>query len=138
MLPSGLPEAIAPEEDLARFIVQSRHFSIDRVKPAAFLPSPNDQETSVSRHGSEPRTNLWALGRTAAGNRSLYGAAILKARSVRDHHLDVESDEPPPRHAIICGWPHSDDPEIRKAKCMNLAQGLAIAAGPPILRVDTE
>jgi hypothetical protein len=46
MLPSGLPEQIQDEEDLARFLVQSSQFTTTSVKPSAFLPNPKDRETS--------------------------------------------------------------------------------------------
>src|SRR6266704_3307857 len=35
MLPSGLAEVVADEEDLARFLTQSSHFNTEIVKPAA-------------------------------------------------------------------------------------------------------
>ena len=115
-LPSGLPEIIADEEDLARFLTQRSHFSREMPKPSAFLPSPRDEETSISRHGSQPLERLWQIGRQAAGDRTLYGAAIIKAASVRAAKLKVESSEPPPRHAAIRGWPWADDDDLRKAQ----------------------
>ncbi len=117
MLPSGLPEIVADDEDLARFLTQSSHFNSLMPKPAAFLPSPNGRETSVSRHGSAPRETLWAIGLEAAGDRHLHGAAIFKARTVRMAQLEVVADEPPPRHAAIRNWPWLDgDPELQKAE----------------------
>jgi hypothetical protein len=87
-------------------------------RPAAFLPNPRDRETSVFRHGAEPRSDLWAIGASvaAASGRSLRGAAILEARRVREAELDVRSSEPPPRHAAIGGWPWLEDPELQKAQ----------------------
>jgi hypothetical protein len=116
MLPSGLPEVIADGEDLARFLTQSSHFTSKMPKPSAFLPSPSDHETSVSRHGAAPLESLWALGLEAAGSRHLHGAAVFKARTVRDAQLEVAADEPPPRHAVIRNWPWiEEDPELQKA-----------------------
>ena len=133
MLPSGLPENIEDGEDLARFLVQRSQFTQTMVKPAAFLPNPKDKETSVARHGSEPADVLWQLGRIAAGTRTLYGAAIFKARIVRQAGLEVAPAEPPPRHAVIRGWPWEADDEIdRKAERKLLAIEIASAAGPPI------
>ena len=134
MLPSGLPEDIEDEEDLARFLVQRNQFSQIMVKPAVFLPNPKDKETSVSRHGSEPADVLWQLGRLAAGTRTLYGAAIVKARIVRKVGLDVTPAEPPPRHAVIRGWPwEADDQLDRKAERKLLAMEIASAASHPVL-----
>ena len=104
-------------------------------KPAAFLPSPKDRETSISRHGKEPLESLWALGLAAAGKRQLYGAAIFPARAVRVAQLEVVADEPPPRHAVIRGWPWvENDPELQKAKQKELAALIASAAGEPLIR----
>lgn len=118
MLASGLPEVIAEDEDLARFLTSSNQFNAAMAKPAAFLPSPKGRETSVFRHGSEPRDALWAIGvEHVAQGRTLHGAAIVKARDVRAVPLDVIAEEPPPRHAAIRGWPWlSEDPELQKAQ----------------------
>lgn len=137
MLPSGLPEHVDDNENLARFLTQSNQFNDTLVKPAVFLPAPNSRETSVSRHGREPTEELWKLGLIAAGTRKLYGAAFLKAYVIRELQLEVYSDEPPPRHAIIRGWPWIDnDPELQKAKQKELAAAMASAAGQPLLRQD--
>ena len=116
-LPSGLPESVDDDEDLARFLTSSGWFKSQMAKPSAFLPNPKDQETSVFRHGAEPRADLWKIGREhAAGERTLHGAALLTARSVRAALLEVTASEPPPRHAAVVGWPSEDDPELQKAR----------------------
>jgi hypothetical protein len=128
-LPSGLSDSVSDEEDLARFLTQSSHFTAILVKPAAFLPSPKDRETSVSRHGSEPRDELWTIGLSAAGARTLYAAAIFKAQVIRASQLEVVADEPPPRHAVIRGWPWDEaDPELQKAKQKEIAAVIASQA----------
>lgn len=137
MLPSGLPEYVDDNEDLARFLTQSNQFNINimMVKPAALLPNPKDRETSISRHGLEPLARLWEIGLAAAGDRKLYGAVIFNARVVRNAQLEVTADEPPPRHAVIKGWPWIEsNPELQKAKQKELAALIASAAGPPLLR----
>lgn len=134
-LPSGLPDLVADDEDLARFLKQSNQFNTLMAKPAAFLPNPKDRETSVSRHGHAPLESLWAIGLVAAGDRTLYGAAIFKARTVREAHLEVMADEPPPRHAAIRSWPWiENDPDLQKAKQKERAILIANAAGKPLLR----
>lgn len=118
MLASGLPDIVADDEDLARFLTSSSQFNAKMAKPAAFLPSPKDHETSVFRHGSDPRDALWAIGvKHVTEERTLHGAAIVKARDVRAAPLDVIAEEPPLRHAAIRGWPWlDDDPELQKAQ----------------------
>lgn len=132
-LPSGLSDIVADEEDLARFLTLSSQFSASMAKPAAFLPSPKDRETSVSRHGSMPREGLWSIGLLAVGERNLYGAALVKARAVRAAQLTVLADEPPPRHAVIRGWPWDEaDPELQKAQQKEIA--ILIASQAVLLR----
>jgi hypothetical protein len=72
----------------------------------------------VFRHGSDPRESLWHIGiNHVAGARTLYGAAVFKARHVRSAMLEIVAHEPPPRHANIKGWPWpSPDPEMGKAE----------------------
>ena len=127
-LPSGLAEAVDDEEDLARFLTSSSLFNAVMVKPAAFMPNPRDGETSVFRHGGEPRDSLWQLARDhAIGERTLHGAAIVRTRRVREVGLlDVVSSEPPPRHANIRGWVWSaDDPDMGKAERKEQAARIA-------------
>lgn len=137
-LPSGLPEHVADEEDLARFLTQHGQYTSAMVKPSAFLPSPNSRETSVSRHGVEPLERLWELGSVAAGNRNLHGAAVFKASSVRAATLEILACEPPPRHAAIRNWPWiENDPVEQKAKQKEMATLIACAAGKPVMRQTT-
>jgi hypothetical protein len=126
MLPSGLPEHIADDEDLARFLTQSNQFNSLMAKPAAFLPNPKDRETSVFRHGEKPPERLWTLGQEALGKQKLYGAAIFKAHVVRNVNLDVVADEPPTHHAAIRGWPWFEkDPVLQKARQKEMAVVIA-------------
>jgi len=130
MLPSGLPEAVADGEDLARFLTSSSQYTAQMAKPNAFLPAPRDRETSVFRHSSEPRATLWQIGyEFVARIRPIHGAAIVRAGDVRATKLDVIAEEPPPRHAAIKGWPWlDDDPELQKAKRKELAALIASKA----------
>ena len=130
MLPSGLPKSVADVEDLARFLTSSSQFNAKMAKPSAFLPSHKDRETSTFRHGSEPRDSLWEIGDTeAAGERTIHGAAICNAGDLRSLHLQIEAEEPPPRHAAIKGWPWDDsDPELQKAKHKEIAGFIASKA----------
>jgi hypothetical protein len=116
-LPSGLPEEVGDEEDLARFLTSSSQFNALMAKPSAFLPGPKDDATSVFRHGSEPREALWQIGTSHVVHRTLHGAAIVKTRHVRAALLEIVAQEPPSRHANIIGWPSlTPDPELGKAK----------------------
>lgn len=126
-LPSGLPELVASQEPLARFLTSSSHYNSSVVKPSAFLPNPHDGKTSVFRHDAEPRDALEAIGRNeVAQGRSLHGAAIITAAEVRAAKLEVTAAEPPPRHADIEGWPWMQgDREFGKAESKERALLLA-------------
>ncbi len=134
MLPSGLPEIVADEEDLARFLTSSSQFNAVMVKPAAFLPNPKNGETSVFRHGSLPRAPLWQIGEIHMGaGRTLHAAAIVKAKHVRAEALKVVAHEPPQRHANIVNWPSSQsDPEMAKAE--QKARAAVIAQNAELVR----
>ncbi|MCC7144614.1 MAG: hypothetical protein IT349_21145 [Candidatus Eisenbacteria bacterium] len=127
MLPSGLDEAIADEEDLVRFLTSSRLFSGSVVRGAAFLPRVESAETSVFRQSPASLDELWDLGlECAAVGRGLYGAAVIRAGDLRATSLDAVASEPPHRHAHICGWDETSfDPEMRKARRKEQASRLA-------------
>jgi hypothetical protein len=130
ILPSGLPEIVADEEDLARFLTSSSQFNSRMAKPSAFLPEIEGRETSVFRLRIDLRESLWATGdEYVAQGRTIHGAAVFKARDVRGIQLEVLADEPPPRHAAIRNWPWLEpDPALRKAQHKELATLLASRA----------
>jgi len=134
MLSSGLPEHVADDEDVARFLTSSGHYNATAVKPAAFMPNPKNGETSVFRHGAEPLEDLMAIAQAEVGaDRRIHGAAIVTANVVREVQLEVRAKEPPPRHADIIGWNWSkDDPEFGKAAQKELAALIAQKAGSPL------
>lgn len=137
MLSSGCPEHISDEEFLVRFVWTKSWFNAVGVKPAAFMPQVETRETSVFRHGIDPRDALMAIAReNAPVGRNLHGAAFFQAGAVRQAELDVFPHEPPPRHAVIRGWPWPEDEEARKAAQKDFAVELASASIP--LRVSTE
>lgn len=129
-LPSQLKEQVADDEDLARFLMSSNHYNSRAVKPAAFLPNPKDRETSVFRHGADPRNQLWEIADQRVGaERVVHGAAIVRTGYIREAKLLVNASEPPPRHAVIAGWPWFDsDPDEQKARQKELAALLASRA----------
>jgi hypothetical protein len=113
MLPSGLPEIVADDETLARFLTSSSHFNVTTVKATAFLPNPKaGMTTSVFRHDAG---NLIQIARDRRPDVSIHGAAVCKAAAVRAAKLEVVAEEPPPLHANIVGWPVEADPVLQKA-----------------------
>jgi hypothetical protein len=110
------------------FLPSSNLFNTQGVKHSAFLPY-TDRETSVFRHNGDPADELWTIGTKHLAGQSFHGAAIVKAREVRAASLDVSADEPPPRHAVIKGWPSLDnDPQLQKAQQKEPAMSIAAKA----------
>lgn len=125
-LPSGLPDQVANEENLSRFLTQSNQFNSLMAKPAAFLPHPVHHNTSVFRIGNEPDRLQQVWNETTSGERQLKGVALFTAADVRQVQLEIMAVEPPPAHANIEGWPWLDnDPELQKARQKELAAQLA-------------
>jgi len=126
---SRAPEPVDDKEDIARFLYSSSWYNILSVKPAAFLPSPNNKTTSVTRYGKTPVSELIERGKRDPNQRRFHGLALVKAKDIRDVGLDVVPDEPPPRHANIVAWPwNAMDPESEKADQLLLATKLATRA----------
>ncbi len=131
---SALPELVGDDEELARFLTQSRQFNSSRVKPSAFLPSLKHRNTSVFRIGAEPSLLLRTWNQNNPGGRVLKGAAICKARHVRAAALDVTASEPPLAHANVEGWPWLEsDAELQKAQ--QLERAIQIAAEATVVRL---
>ena len=130
MLPSGLPKFVGDDEPLARFLTSEGQFNRDFAKAPAFMPGPADSKTSVFRHYSDDLDTLWAVADAELGaSRRVRAAAFVTAAQVRKALLDVEAEEPPPRHANIFGWPAvGDDPDHFKALCKAFALSLAQVA----------
>lgn len=130
MLPSGLPEHVADSEPLSRFLTSDSQFNSLMAKASAFMPGPADDMTSVFRQSDDALPELWAMADQVIGTgRRVRAVALLSAADVRSARLNVEAQEPPPRHANIFGWPSSaNDIEQRRAQRKELALLLAQAA----------
>jgi len=126
-LPSGLPDFVADEEPLARFLTQGNQHSGERVKQSVFLPNRVTNNTSVFRIGDD-RPLLRTTWEETSTGRPLKGAAIVTAGHVRESALDVIAREPPPRHADIESWPQLDDPGLQKGLHKELAAKVAAGA----------
>jgi galactose mutarotase-like enzyme len=129
ILPSGLAKNVDDAESLSRFLTQSSHFNTLGPKPAAFLPNPKHRNSSVFRIDDQPDSLSLTWKKTQSGDRILKGVALITAGQVRQSGLAVESQEPPPAHANIEGWPWiDDDPELQKAQQLELAKRLSASA----------
>jgi hypothetical protein len=132
-LPSGLPEHVADEESLSRFLTQSNlYISVKEkpgtwmAKPAAFTPNPKHRNTSVFRIGIDLENAKKTWNENATGERTLKAIAFCKASDVRNALLDVVAAEPPSCHANIERWPWLEsDPELQRARQKELAAQIA-------------
>lgn len=127
-LPS--PE-IAPDERLARFILQRSHFRADgTVKADAFIPHPHE-ELSVTRHSSLKEEEIWMHGRAvaAACGKILYGRADVSAADCLSQKLAVRADPTVsnPNHANITGWPKEKHAQKLIALELAAAAGVMVA-----------
>jgi hypothetical protein len=118
MLPSGLPEFVADDETLVRFLTSSGHYSAKQARPSAFMPDPRDRRKSVFRYHSPADGELWALADSKLSpEHPAKAAAVVKAGEVRAAKIEIEASEPPPRHADLVGWPWiENDPEKQRAE----------------------
>ena len=124
-LPSGLPEHVADEEELSRFLTQSNQYGSIGPKAAALLPNPKHRNASVFRGDDIPSLRQTFEAARSDG-RQAKAVALFQTLVVRRIGLDVIAEEPPPAHANIEGWPWIDgDPELQKARQLELAGRLA-------------
>lgn len=125
-LPSGLPETVADDETVSRFLTHSNQFTPTMAKGAAFMPNPKYRNTSVFRIGLKPDVLLQTWKTTTNGERTLKAVALVTAADVRSAGLKVIVEEPPPAHANIDGWPWlENDPDIQKARQKEMANQIA-------------
>jgi len=97
-------------ETLSRFIVQSNWIkpSDNSVRYTAFMPNPNNGETSVFRINGITDKDIWRIGCEEVAkklSKTLYGRADIIANAVLSEKLSVIPKEPPERHANITDWP---------------------------------
>ena len=110
--PHSLKASISEEEKVARYIFSRSHFSRKslRVKAEAYMP--NGGEVSVFRTNGLDEATIWGIGSDLAKKRErvLYGRGDTIVSEIRKASLHIRSEEPPPRHANIVGWPENDKP----------------------------
>ncbi len=129
---------VADRELLARFIFFESYFDTkkQRIKHNAFMPD-QDLETSVSRIDALDEQQVWMIGVDVASEsgRRLCARGDLSTEIVRKHRLNVVSQEPPPRHANIVGWPTEKSEQKLLAK--ELAASASLVVKPQIPLTDS-
>ncbi len=119
-----LPDEPTPNETVTRFLFQSNHFATrpPRVKGRALEP-PEDRKTSVFRTHGLVGAEIWRISLTyiepLRGKPTLARADFTIAAAER-LGLNIEKDEPPPRHANMTNW--STEKEARISLAQQLRQ----------------
>ena len=127
---------ISPTERLSRFIFDKGGFtaSTEGINFRQFLP-PNKgehtEEVSVMRTESLAEGAVWDLGKKTAAEatgRTVRARGDFALPDVRDcqagaWQLDVQPEVPPPRHALVVGWPPVKERDARKSLAQQLRQG---------------
>lgn len=114
------------DETISRFILSRSHirYSTGEAKYGAYLPMFNEGddnwETSVFRITELQDQEVWHIGEVNVAqvrSKTLLGRSDLAVLQVRNtNKLNVESAEPPDRHAVIVGWPAEKYDQIELAK----------------------
>lgn len=110
MIENDVPDFIAPEECLSRYILQSNHIrKVDNtLKQDAFIPHPRE-DLSVTRHLNLGQEAIWAIGADVARQtgKKLYGRADNHAATYVEQKLSVLPAPIPGNHnhANVTGWP---------------------------------
>ena len=127
---------ISDTERLSRFIFDQRAFtaSTGRVDFRQFLPpknGENTEEASVMRTETLAEDAVWILGQKTAAEasgrpvraRGDFTAPAAKESRVGEWELDVQPSVPPPRHALVLGWPPVSERDARKSLAQQLRRG---------------
>jgi hypothetical protein len=120
-------ESIAPDEHLARFILQRSHLRSDgTIKQDVFIPYPWP-DLSVTRHLRLTEEQLWNIGFDVARQtaKTLHGRADVKAGEFQHHGLRVLTAPltENQNHANVTNWP------TEKSNQKHIAQKIAAVAG---------
>lgn len=114
---TSLDVRVGENELLSRFIFEKKHIdSVNgRARRGLFRTGPA-RELSVFRTSAMPETEIWEIARTHVDpgrNAPAIARAEFAAGVPMEFGLAVVSDEPPPRHACVAGWPPGDtDDEV--------------------------
>ena len=127
---------ISDTERLSRFIFDRRGFtaSTGLINFRQFLPptkGKNKNAVSVIRTEALAENAVWDLGQETVAEstgRPVRARGDFEAPAVRDSQvgpwqLDVRPDVPPPRHALVVGWPPVNEREARKSLAQQLRRG---------------
>jgi hypothetical protein len=121
-----LPAIVDDHEEVASFVFESNKFKGDDLDFRQLMPSKKFGNTSVYRTAGLNENETADAGHAIALERpkpGILGWGVLVARAIRlispSTPLSLNADEPPPRHALIEGWPAAV--QEQRTLAMNLA-----------------
>ncbi|MGO8977202.1 MAG: hypothetical protein ACLP0B_09885 [Steroidobacteraceae bacterium] len=118
-----LPAIVDEHEEVASFVFESNKFKGNDLDFRQLMPSKRFGNTSVYRTVGLSETETADAGHAIALERpkpGILGWGVLIARAIRlISPLSINAAEPPPRHALIEGWPAAV--QEQRALAMNLA-----------------
>ena len=133
------PAPISDEERLSRYPTEE-HLIVSKgeIRFRAFLPPSKERELSIMRTDLLSDADVWSLGDEAVARpsgRVIAARGDFLAPNVRDckeqlWQLSVQPHEPPVRHAIIVGWPPTDQTVIRKSLAQRLRAKARVRVRP--------
>jgi hypothetical protein len=117
----SLPTVVGDDEAVVSFVLESNKFKGSGVDHRQLMPSIRHGNTSVYRIAGLSEAQTAAAGHVIALERpkpGILGWAELVVLAIRAAQpLRLNAAEPPPRHALIEGWP----PAIEDKRTMAMA-----------------
>ena len=122
-------------ERTSRFLVEEGHFAVSkrRVKPRAYQPSREDNQTSVICADNLGEALIWETGDVYVApirGKPILARGDLATRHIRAAGLHVVRDDEFPGHANIAGWPTAKDEW--KSKAQQLAASARLVLKPDV------
>ncbi len=107
-------ESISSSENLTRYIFQKKYYrpSNNTIKYNAFLPNPNNGDTSVFRISNLSDNEIWNIGKNIRYDKIVIGRADIIASIVLSKNLKIIPSEPLRHHADISDWPNNRSEQI--------------------------
>ena len=128
------PPQIPSPETVARYLLQSNQFNRgkNRVKfNAVHASSCQTGSLCFSDFKGLKNEEIWSIGKkhvAAPRGKKLYGYGNIAVANIQKHQLRVVSNEPPPRHADILGWPK--EKEAQKLIALELSAEATLVLNP--------
>jgi len=130
MAPLADPVLVDGSETVSRFVFERDKINGQGIKFRAFF-DPKGSGLSVSRTSGLLEREIWQLGDDVGRGPAVGCGDLIVSQIAAEIGLRTIVAEPPPRHALIVGWPMDDRDRHR-----SVAQQLAALARPRLRSLD--